>query len=162
MSEIQTLSASLEDYLEAIYHIVSSKGAAKVKDIAKRLKVASSSVTGAMHLLSKKGLVNYMPYDIVTLTPDGEIAALDVIRRHVALRNFLISVLEISDEKADEAACKMEHSISNEILERLILFVKFVNACPLGGAKWVEGEGFFCEAKGTGVECPLWEKYKKD
>jgi DtxR family Mn-dependent transcriptional regulator len=46
MAESMTLSASLEDYLEAIFHIVAEKQAARVKDIAKRLSVNNSSVTG--------------------------------------------------------------------------------------------------------------------
>ena len=39
MSPADELSASMEDYLEAIYHIVTAKHAARAKDIAKRLKV---------------------------------------------------------------------------------------------------------------------------
>jgi len=49
------LSASLEDYLEAIYHIVQKKQAARAKDIVQRLRVKNSSVTGAMRALADKG-----------------------------------------------------------------------------------------------------------
>lgn len=70
-----TLSESLEDYLEAIYHIVSQKQAARATDISKRLNVNPSSVTGALRSLADKGLVNYAPYDIVTLTAEGSVAA---------------------------------------------------------------------------------------
>ena len=55
----ESLSASLEDYLEAIFHIVSEKRVARAKDISKRMHVNRSSVTGAMHSLAKKKLVNY-------------------------------------------------------------------------------------------------------
>ncbi len=65
------LSASLEDYLEAIFNIAGSSGVARSKDIAETLGVSCSSVTGAMHLLSKKHLANYKPYDYVTLTEQG-------------------------------------------------------------------------------------------
>ena len=67
----ERLSASLEDYLEAIFHVVEAKQASRAKDIADRLNVNSSSVTSALHALKERGLVNYEPYDLVTLTPEG-------------------------------------------------------------------------------------------
>lgn len=156
------LSASLEDYLEAIYHIVDKKRAAKAKDIADWLKVTSSSVTGALHSLAERGLVNYTPYDIITLTLAGERIALDVIQKHNVLREFFIAVLEVNESEADAAACKMEHSVSPKILERLIQFVKFVKSCPLGGAKWDEGKGFICQYKESDENCPLGKDSKRD
>jgi DtxR family Mn-dependent transcriptional regulator len=54
-------SSSLEDYLEAIYHIVHEKQAARAKDIVERLGVKNSSVTGALRVLSGKGLINDAP-----------------------------------------------------------------------------------------------------
>jgi len=154
----QTLSSSLEDYLEAIFHIVKRKGAAKAGDIAKRLSVSSSSVTGALKSLKKRKLVNYAPYDIVTLTWAGERAAQDVIRRHEALRKFLVTLLAVNESEADEEACKMEHVISPTTLERLIQFVRFVETCPAGGAKWLEDKGFVCKYKGILDECTNCEK----
>ena len=47
MTRSEALTASMEDYLEAIFYIVAEKGAARAKDISKRLKVNHSSVTGA-------------------------------------------------------------------------------------------------------------------
>ncbi len=63
------LSASLEDYLEAIFQIVAEKPAARVKDIAKKLNVAGPSVTGALQALTERKLINYAPYELITLTP---------------------------------------------------------------------------------------------
>ncbi len=124
------LSASLEDYLEAIYHIVSAKRAARAKDIAQRLGVSSSSVTGALRALSARGLINYAPYDVVTLTYMGTKVAGDVVRRHQALSAFFIKVLGIDPKSAEESACKMEHELSREILDRLVDFVEFVDHNP--------------------------------
>src|SRR6056297_3653538 len=87
------LSASLQDYLEAIYHIVQKKGAARVKDISERLEVSNPSVTGALRTLADKGLVNYAPYDLVSLTEDGNRVAEAVVSRHEALHDFFVSVL---------------------------------------------------------------------
>ena len=71
MEENNHLSASLEDYLETIFLIVQKKQAARAKDISIELKVKASSVTGALRQLSEKGLINYAPYDIITLTSKG-------------------------------------------------------------------------------------------
>ncbi|OQW85936.1 MAG: DtxR family transcriptional regulator [Desulfobulbaceae bacterium A2] len=144
MTSCQLLSASMEDYLEVIFHITKSKGAARAKDIATALRVAASSVTGALKALAERGLVNYAPYDIVTLTAKGDEAARDVIRRHEVLRDFFVKVLAVEEQEADEAACKMEHSISRSLLERLIQFATFVETCPRGGAKWIAGFGYQC------------------
>ena len=154
MSVISKLSASLEDYLEAIFHIVKEKRAAKAKDIADRLNVNSSSVTGALQSLSKRGLVNYAPYDIITMTPEGTDVAREIIHRHETLADFLTKVLSINEDEAEETACKMEHDISSEIIERLLEFVKFVERCPIGGAKWdAKQKGFVCQLSQSDGTC---------
>lgn len=151
MSEM--LSASLEDYLEAIFHIIAQKQAARAKDISRRLKVSGSSVTGALRSLAKRGLINYAPYDIITLTAEGKNVAEDVIRRHEVLRDFFVKVLAVDKTKADEAACQMEHSIPTEILERFIQFAEFVEVCPRGGYKWITGFGYYCDHHSTQENC---------
>ena len=131
------LSASLEDYLEAIFLIIQSKGAARAKDIAKRLRVKASSVTGALQALGKKNYINYAPYDVITLTSEGLEAAKKVVRRHGILKDFFTSVLGIDAKIAEEGACKLEHGIPYPIAERLIEFVEFVEICPRGGKEWI-------------------------
>ena len=139
------LSAGMEDYLEAIYHIVSEKQAARTKDISKRLKVKMSSVTGALHSLAEKRLINYAPYEIITLTPRGKTLARDVVRRHEALRNFFTKVLLIDDRISDETACKMEHAMPPQILKRLTEFAEFIETCPRAGIEWLQEFRYRCE-----------------
>jgi DtxR family Mn-dependent transcriptional regulator len=67
VSDTMALSASLEDYLEAILRIVQEKQVARAKDVGKRLNVGRSSVTGALHALADRKLINYAPYDLRTL-----------------------------------------------------------------------------------------------
>jgi DtxR family transcriptional regulator, Mn-dependent transcriptional regulator len=153
MTVADTLTASLEDYLEAIFHIIAEKQAVRPKDIARRLKVSNSSVTGALRSLAGKELINYAPYDAICLTPDGEIAAKDVVRRHEVLRDFFVNVLAVKEEDADKAACQMEHSITKVILERFIQFAEFVEVCPRGGAKWIAGFGYHCDQGETQENC---------
>ena len=153
MTLTDTLTASLEDYLEAIFHIIVEKQAVRPKDIAKRLKVSNSSVTGALRSLADKELINYAPYDVISLTPTGKTAAKDVVRRHEVLRDFFVNVLTVKEMDADKAACQMEHSIPKLILERFIQFAEFVEVCPRGGAKWIAGFGYHCDQGGTPENC---------
>ncbi|MBW1940390.1 MAG: metal-dependent transcriptional regulator [Deltaproteobacteria bacterium] len=138
MIETKALSASMEDYLETIFHIVVEKQAARAKDIAKRLDVNNSSVTGALRSLSEKGFINYAPYDLITMTEKGKKHAEDIVRRHEALRDFFVKILCIEETEAEDTACKMEHSISRTVLDRLIQFVEFVDLCPRGGEEWLK------------------------
>ncbi len=153
MTSSMTLTASLEDYLEAIFHIIEEKQVARPKDIAKKLKVSYASVTGALRALADKKMIHYNPYDVVTLTVDGQTAAKDVIRRHEVLRDFFVKVLAVDDKEADEAACLMEHSIPMGILERFVQFVEFVEVCPRGGSKWIAGFGYHCDQGATQENC---------
>jgi DtxR family Mn-dependent transcriptional regulator len=143
----------MEDYLEAIFHISSEKQAARAKDIAERLKVNKSSVTGALRLLSEKGYVNYAPYDIITLTAEGQVLAKDVVRRHETLKEFFVKILLLDEEEAEEASCKVEHAISDKILNRIINFVEFMEICPRGGREWLKGYRRHCENGDTTVKC---------
>ena len=141
------LTASQEDYLETIYLVVEEKRVARSKDLVSRLGVNSSSVTQALRVLSEKGLINYEPYGVVTLTAAGEGQARDVLRRHVALRDFFIRNLRVEETVAEKAACRMEHDMPRVILDRLVSFIEYTDRCPRGAAEWVEGFGYFCEEK---------------
>lgn len=153
MSPVDELSASMEDYLEAIYHIVTAKQAARAKDIARRLAVNNSSVTGALRTLSEKGYINYAPYDVITLTPKGHKHAEDVVRRHEALMDFFTKVLCVEKTEASDAACKMEHAVSRTILDRLIRFVEFIEICPRGGKTLIQGFNNHCRQEGGFITC---------
>jgi DtxR family Mn-dependent transcriptional regulator len=123
--EIEKISASLEDYLETIYEIIEEKQGVKAVEISRRLGVGRSSVTEALKNLADKKLVNYGRYDVISLTPAGEKAAKKVQFRHQALYDFLVKVLDVEFEEAQENACRIEHVISEDVLKRLISFVEF-------------------------------------
>ena len=78
-SKNDKLSASLEDYLEAIYNLAAEFNVVRSKNIAELLGVSKSSVTGAMRVLKKRGLANYKPYDCITLTESGQAAAVEPV-----------------------------------------------------------------------------------
>jgi DtxR family Mn-dependent transcriptional regulator len=122
------LSASLEDYLEAILHVAAGTDGARSKDVAQTLGVARSSVTGALQLLREKGLANYEPYGRVTLTRQGRTVAQEVARKHAVLRSFFMEVLGVESETAQRAACRAEHALGQEIIGRLVSFMDYVAA----------------------------------
>jgi len=144
MKDRKELTASQEDYLEAIYQISKEKHAARAKDIADYLKVRASSVTGALRTLGGMDLINYAPYDLITLTDEGRKVAAEIVHSHEALKGFLIKVLGVDTQEADDAACKMEHSVPKSIIERFVKFSEYVERCPKGGITWDSGFGYFC------------------
>jgi DtxR family Mn-dependent transcriptional regulator len=101
-------------------------------------------VAGALRLLSEKELVHYTPYDAVTLTEKGRKVAENVLRRHEALRQFLIEVLQLDSAAAETTACQLEHGVSENVIDRLTRFVDFIKECPRGGYKWVNGLAHNC------------------
>lgn len=139
------ISSSLEDYLETILYLSSDQQVARARDIGAQLHVNRSSVTTALHALAKRGLINYSPYDYVTLTESGQKAAEDVAHRHAVLREFFHRVLRIEDGEANAAACQMEHALAPVVLERLASFLEFVNRCPSGFADFTPKGGFRCQ-----------------
>ena len=152
-SKKNKLTASQEDYLEAIYHISAKKMAARAKDISRRLEVRASSVTGALRNLSKLGLINYAPYDLITLTGEGRLVAEEIVRRHQALQHFLVNVLGVEQQEADEAACRMEHSVPKSIVDRIVKYAEYVEKCPKGGITWNSGFGYYCKHGCTEEDC---------
>lgn len=133
------LSRSMEDYLEAIYLLAQERGYARVKEIAERMDVHMPSVTGALRTLSDRGLVNYEPYAVVTLTEAGVRRARRLVRTHETLRDFLERFLGVPEDEADEAACRMEHAVGDAALERLTKFIEFVDDAPEVRRRWLEG-----------------------
>lgn len=147
------LTASQEDYLEAIYNISQEKMASRGKDIAQYLNVKASSVTGALRTLGKMELINYAPYDLITLTEEGKVVAEEIVKRHKALEKFLINVLGIDKKEANDAACKMEHSVPKMVVERLVKYSEYVERCPKGGINWESGFGYYCKNGCTDADC---------
>ncbi len=138
------MTSSQEDYLETIYHITAEKHGVRAKDIAKEMKVKASSVTGALRVLSEKGLINYEPYGVITMTPEGKDAAEEVVRRHEVLDDFFSRILGITPDEAEAAACGMEHALPQPVLDRLIQFIHFLDLCPRVGRDWIESFRDFC------------------
>lgn len=127
---MEKLSASLEDYLEIIYNKIESNEAVRAVDIARELNVSRASVTEALNKLSAKGLINYGRYQTITITDMGTNVAKEVANRHSSLSSFFSDVLGANVYEAEENACRIEHIISAELLERIELFGEFTRKNP--------------------------------
>ena len=124
------LSESMEDYIEVISQLEDRLKVVRVKNIALSMKVKMPSVSSALGVLEKKGLVNYEKYDYVELTEDGRRVAKGVRRRHDALKKFLVEVLGVDEKSAEEDSCGMEHHISKHTIDNIIKYMEFVEVCP--------------------------------
>lgn len=142
------LSASVEDYLEAIVNL-SEDGAKTVRstDIACLLAVSRASVTGALRLLRDKGLALYEPYGTVTLTELGQRIGKEVVERHRVLTSFFETVLGVEPDQAQEAACRVEHVVNPKIVVRLTRFVEFVGQGRRQGVDVAEEFQRFCTSQ---------------
>lgn len=138
MTPPRAVSTSTEDYLEAIFRLITEKGAARVRDIAERLSVHKSTVSWTLKSLAEKGLVNYSRYEITTLTQAGQEIAEDVLRRHHVIHQFLSEVLGVDDSVAEANACRMEHIVDPAVLERLTLLVDFTKRNAVKGSDWAQ------------------------
>ena len=128
MKKTNNISASMEDYLEAIYFTVTRRGAAQAKDIAKFLNVKAGTVTGALQNLQKAGYINYAPYQLITLTESGFERARSIAHKHKVLKEFFTDILGIGHDIADKAACRVEHNVGDELVERLVCFTEMIQA----------------------------------
>jgi DtxR family Mn-dependent transcriptional regulator len=127
------LSASMEDYLEAIFNLSAGDKVARSKNIADALSVSRSSVTGALRGLSEKGLINYKPYGYITLTEKGRKAAAGIAKKHSVIKSFFVDVLGVEGSAAQKAACEAEHAFGSDIISRLEGLIEFSKGGNDGG-----------------------------
>jgi DtxR family Mn-dependent transcriptional regulator len=118
------LTAAMEDYLEAIYHIAQKNGYARSGQISKRLGVHKSTVTTALHILQVQGYIEYEPYQEVRITQKGEIEAKGIVRRHDIFFRLLHNLLEIEQEEASKLACELEHALPPEVVDKFVQLVE--------------------------------------
>ncbi|MDO4574706.1 MAG: metal-dependent transcriptional regulator [Planctomycetia bacterium] len=147
------LSESLEDYLEAIFRILTEKAAVRPKDIAQMLNVTNASVTGALRALAGKELIHYAPYDLVTLTPLGRETAERIYRRHTLMKEFLTDFLRVSPAEAEENACRLEHALSEDVIQRFVRLTAFLKDCPRAGSAWIAGFEHQCDQDAACEHC---------
>jgi DtxR family Mn-dependent transcriptional regulator len=124
-------SASVEDYVKAIWGIAGSS-VASTKDVADRLSIAPPSVTNMFVRLREMGLVEYERYRGVSLTERGREEAMRLVRRHRLIETFLVEHLGYSWQEVHEEAERLEHAVSDGFTERLAEFLGHPDHDPHG------------------------------
>lgn len=117
----QTLTISIQDYLKHIYELTESGESASTNALAQKLNIKPASVTGMVQKLASAhpALVEYHKHQGVTLTKEGQKAALEVIRHHRLLEAWLVQTLGYSWVEVHEEAERLEHVISEDFERRI-------------------------------------------
>jgi Mn-dependent DtxR family transcriptional regulator len=112
------LKESGEMYLETIYVLNQKSDSVRSIDVCEYMGYSKPSVSRAVGLLKKEGLIDVSAEGFLTLTKTGEQTAKKLFERHTILSEFLIS-LGVDEETATEDACRIEHVISEKSFEAI-------------------------------------------
>lgn len=125
------LSQSVQDYLKTIYKL-QEDGPVSTTSIAKELNISGASVTGMLKRLAAMKLVDYNSYKGVKLTDDGAKIALEILRHHRLLELYLRESLGFSLAKVHDEACRLEHYVSEEFVQKIDDILGHPEFSPLG------------------------------
>ncbi len=123
---------SKEDYLSVIYKNRNESGEINPALIAGKLQVSNAAVTDMLKKLSKDGHILYKKYKGVKLTSSGEEYAQNMVRRHRIWEVFLHQIVKLPWDKVHEEAHRLEHSASDELIDRLEEMCDFPEYDPHG------------------------------
>jgi DtxR family Mn-dependent transcriptional regulator len=153
-------TASMEDYLEAAIMLQEKGEKVTVTALSESIGVKKPSVDWALKKLGEAGLVIHERYGDIELTPAGARVASEVYRRHKALYSFLNDILKVSPEVAAQDACRMEHALSRESINRLEKFIKFCIDYHPGMDNWENVFNRYVEKSGLDPELKKNFNYK--
>lgn len=128
----EPLTRSVEDYLKAIYRLSPEGRPASTSDIAHLLELSPASVSGMVKRLSEQGLLEHLPYKGVQLTVEGRRAALRMVRRHRLIEAYLVAFLGYSWDTVHDEAERLEHAVSDTLVERMASVLGNPTADPHG------------------------------
>jgi DtxR family Mn-dependent transcriptional regulator len=116
---MRDLTNAMQDYLKEIHKLRMEGRKATTSAIAERMAVRPPSVTAMLKRLTALGLAEHAPYRGIELTPSGERVALEVIRHHRLLEQYLAQALGLSLDAVHSEADRLEHALSEEVEARI-------------------------------------------
>ena len=126
-------SEAVEDYAKAIYALSRrEEGPVATNALAERLGVSPGTVTAMLKRMAGMGLVTHEPYRGVTLTESGRMAAIRVVRRHRLIEAYLVANLGYTWDSVHGEAERLEHAVSDELVERLAAALGYPEVDPHG------------------------------
>lgn len=114
----KNMTPSKENYLKVLLEL-SGGEEVRSSDVAQALGITKASVSCMMKRLRDEGYITKEKYGAVTLTEKGLNEAANVKRRYNLLKSFLVRVLGVDTATATEDACRIEHIISPESLDKI-------------------------------------------
>ena len=118
------ITSSLEDYLEFIHNKISQDKEIKAIDIANKFNVSRPSVSEALIRLADMDLIIYEGRRGIKITPKGIKYAKKTVKKHKILTEFFTKILKIDNTLADKNACKIEHVIDDELINKINEYTK--------------------------------------
>ena len=125
-------TASVQDYLAAIYDLTGSGKPVIGARLAKHMSISAPAVTEAIHRIARGGYVKVGPSKSLTLTTKGREIAEVMARRHRLLERWLTDSLGLNWTDAHEEAHRLEHALSPRVEERLAGLLGMPSTCPHG------------------------------
>lgn len=123
---------SKEDYLSVIFKNLDESGEIKANLIAEKLSVSNAAVTDMLKKLSNDKLIRYEKYKSIQLTEKGEAYARNMVRRHRIWEIFLYQIVKLPWDKVHEEAHRLEHSSSDELINKMEEMLDFPEFDPHG------------------------------
>ena len=123
---------TVEEYLEVMYMLAAESQTVKGARLAKTLGVSRPTVTATLRRMARDGLIKVRANKDVVLTRRGFKRADDLQRRHRIVERWLTDVLGFDWAKSDAEAHRLEHVMSDEVVERLIELLGHPATCPHG------------------------------
>lgn len=123
------------DYLAAIYRLGSGdSGQERVTTsaLAERMHVSAAAASSMLKRLEESGFVERSNVDGIMLTEQGQLAALQLVRRHRLLEVFLVNTMGFTWDQVDVEAHRLEHAISAAFEERIERISGYPTHCPHG------------------------------
>lgn len=109
---------SAEDYLETILMLTQRMGKVRSIDVVNELGFTKASVSIAMKKLRENGYVAVDGEGNLTLLEPGREIAERIYDRHRLLTDFFVK-LGVDPAVASEDACKVEHVLSEQTLDKI-------------------------------------------
>lgn len=132
MKTEESLSATVEEYLETIYNMAMEDEVVIGARLAQKFGVSAPTVTEMLKRLVRDGYVEMDQRRQVTLTEEGNAAAEAVLRRHRLTERFLVDMLGLQWHQVHEEACRLEHFISGVVEARVMSSLNQPTTCPHG------------------------------
>lgn len=125
-------SIAVEDYIKHIWKVQQLGERATTKALSERMGLGRGTVSGMLKQLASRGLVEHTRYYGAELTEEGRLLALRVIRRHRLIELFLVQTLDMGWDEVDRDAERLEHAVSDTLIERIDAYLGHPIADPHG------------------------------